>query len=100
MPHVITRRRLDAGDFDAWMVRFAAGAEARRAAGCRGVRRFRSADDPQEIVVIFDWDTHENARRFVEEKMAANPQLSEPRGPGAGPKMEHFYGLELDPLPS
>ena len=61
MATIISRRKLEPGGFDNWESRFASAADARKQAGCRGIRRFRSVEDPNEVVVIFDWDSHENA---------------------------------------
>lgn len=100
MPIMITRRRLEEGDFEAWKARFEAGCADRKAAGCRGVRRFRGIDDPRELMVIFDWSSIETAKAFVAAKMAGNPKLSEMREAGTAPKMENLFMEELEPLES
>lgn len=100
MAIMISRRKLESGDFDAWKKRFEEGAEARKQAGCRSVRRFRSITDPDEVVVVFDWDSHESAQRFVAAKLAENSQLKEERSPGGPAKLENMYVEELEPLPS
>lgn len=97
MVTMVTRRRLDDGDFEAWLTRFEQGAGARKAAGCRGVRRFRGIDDPQELFVVFEWDDLETARAFVGGKMGSNPKLSDHRENG-DPKMENIFCEELSPL--
>jgi hypothetical protein len=97
---MISRRRLEEGDFDAWKIRFEAGAPARKAAGCRGVRRFRGIEDPRELMVIFDWDAIENAKAFVGIKVAENPGLIEAREGGAGLKLESIFMEEMPPLES
>jgi heme-degrading monooxygenase HmoA len=99
MAIMISRRKLDAGTFDAWKKRFEDGAASRKAAGCRGVRRFRSIHDPEEVVIVFDWDTHENARKFVEMKTTENPKLKDLRSSGA-PMLDNIYLEEMEPLPS
>jgi len=100
MPLMISRRRLDEGDFEPWMARFEAQVEARANAGCRGIRRFRGIEDPREIMVIFDWESVEKAKAFVGMKLAENPGLTAPREEGAGPKLENIFMEELEPLPS
>ncbi len=97
MPIMITRRRLEEGDYDAWKTRFEQGAADRKAAGCRGVRRFRGIADPRELMVIFDWASLEDARTFVDAKMASNPKLHELRDEGASPKMENLFMEEILP---
>ncbi|KAF1697273.1 hypothetical protein CSC62_08720 [Pseudoxanthomonas jiangsuensis] len=100
MAIMISRRKLDAGDYDAWKARFEEGASARAAAGCRGARRFRNLADPDEVIVIFDWDSLENARAYVGIKLSENARLSEERSPGGPPKLENIFVEELPLLPS
>ncbi|MCZ7396417.1 MAG: hypothetical protein ABOK23_08565 [Candidatus Methanoperedens sp.] len=38
---------------------------ARKTYGSRGGRLFRNADDPNETVIIFKWDSLDKARKFV-----------------------------------
>lgn len=99
MALMISRRRLEDGDFDAWKTRFESQTDIRAEAGCRGIRRFRGVEDPQELMLIFDWDTIENAKAFVNMKLSQNPKLTEQRETG-GPKMENIFMEEMEPLPS
>jgi heme-degrading monooxygenase HmoA len=96
---MISRRRLDEGDFDAWKDRFEAQVDARREAGCRGVRRFRGIEDPREIIVIFDWESIDKAKGFVGMKLAEKPELTEARDDGAGAKLENIFMEEMPELP-
>lgn len=100
MALMISRRRLEEGDFEAWKERFEKQASARKAAGCRGVRRFRGIEDPNELMVIFDWDSIENAKAFVGMKVAENPQLTEQRPGGGGLNLESIFMEEMEPLES
>jgi heme-degrading monooxygenase HmoA len=99
MALMISRRRLEDGDFDAWKERFEAQTEIRAAAGCRGIRRFRGVEDPQELMLIFDWESIEQAKAFVNLKVSQNPKLTEQRETG-GPKLENLFMEEMEPLPS
>lgn len=99
MPFMVARRRLEPGDFDAWESRFRAGSGERKAAGCRGVRRFRGTQDENELMIIFDWETIAHARAFVAGKEAQVPQLLELREDGT-PKHSYFFVDELPPLES
>lgn len=102
MLQMVSRRRLDEGDFEPWKERFEAQCEARAAAGCRGVRRFRGIEDPREIMVIFDWEDIEKAKAFVGKKLSEKPELLDQRedGPSGGAKLENIFMEELPPLPS
>lgn len=95
MAIVISKRTLGANDFEGWRTRFEAAASARAAAGCRGVRRFRSVDNPDDVIVVFDWDRHENAKAFIE----GNIRSLQSRSPGdPAPDIETWYVDELPPL--
>lgn len=98
MVMMVTRRLLDEGDFDAWQARFEAQVELRKAAGCRGVRRMRGVENPRELVVIFDWDTIENAKAFVGLKTTEKPELLDRREDGDAPKLDIVFVDELPAL--
>lgn len=97
MATVISKRVLHDGDFDPWMMRFAGAVDARRAAGCRGLRRLRSVDDPNVVFVIFDWDSADNARQFIEANQRAM-RARDPQAPAAD--IETWYLEEIDTLPA
>jgi len=63
--------RTDVEDFDRWKQVFEENAGARTAHGCRRVRRFRSTANPNHLLILFDWDTEENAKAF-----SSSPQLA------------------------
>jgi heme-degrading monooxygenase HmoA len=64
MAHLLVRHKVR--DFAKWKPVFDEHAATRKAAGCKGGRLFRSAEDPQQVVILFDWDNTQNARRFSE----------------------------------
>ena len=70
-------------DFETWKKAFDEHASARDAAGCTGGELFQGADDPNEVVIRFSWDTVENARAFsssdnLREVMAKAGVLGQP----------------------
>ncbi|TMK49487.1 MAG: hypothetical protein E6G70_08735 [Alphaproteobacteria bacterium] len=69
MPVLMVRG--DVEDFDRWREVFDENAGARTAHGCQRVRRFRSTENPNHLLILFDWDTEENAKAF-----SASPQLA------------------------
>jgi heme-degrading monooxygenase HmoA len=100
MAIMISRRKLQPNEFDAWKARFEADAENRRLAGCRGIRRFRSLADPDEIVVLFEWASKDEAEKFVTTKLASRPGIADARRPdGTLAFVNEFYD-ELPPLRS
>jgi len=53
-------------DYAKWKTVFDEHSATRKASGSKGGRLFRNADNPNEIVVIFEWDNLEKARRFAQ----------------------------------
>jgi heme-degrading monooxygenase HmoA len=53
-------------DYATWKPAFDEHESARRAAGGKSARVFRTAEDPNEVVLLMEWDSVENARRFAE----------------------------------
>jgi quinol monooxygenase YgiN len=49
-----------------WRETFESNVELRKNAGCLGTHFFFNANDPNEILVNFQWDSEENANRFME----------------------------------
>lgn len=69
MPYVLVRHKIE--DYAKWRPVFDDDAKDRRAGGSQGGQLFRNAHDPNEILVIFEWDTMDKAQKFVE-----SPQLA------------------------
>ena len=53
-------------DERAWQVVFDGNRMARRANGCGQEHVFRSADDPNELIVLLEWDDLERARLYAD----------------------------------
>jgi heme-degrading monooxygenase HmoA len=100
MAIMISRRRLKAGEFDSWKERFEADADNRSRAGCRGIRRFRNIADADELILVFDWASREEAEKFVRAKLASRPgHADSKRDDGSAAYVNEFYE-ELPPLKS
>jgi heme-degrading monooxygenase HmoA len=53
-------------DYAKWHAGFAAHESARRVAGATGVEQvYRDVENPNQITVMLEWNTAENARNFV-----------------------------------
>jgi heme-degrading monooxygenase HmoA len=100
MAIMISRRKLQPGEFEDWKVRFEADAENRREAGCRGIRRFRALSDADEIIVVFDWESKERAEKFVAAKLASRPGVADARRADGTPAFENEFYEELPTLKS
>ena len=90
MPYLLERHKV--GDYAGWREVFDADAAGREVAGCRGARVFRNAEDPEEVVVLFEWDSLESARRRIES--ATLSQKFEEAGVAEGVERSEFYFLE------
>ena len=64
MPSVLIRHKVQ--DYSNWKPLFDAHSSTRRAAGSKGGRLFRSADDRDELFILLEWDDMARAREFVE----------------------------------
>jgi heme-degrading monooxygenase HmoA len=59
-------------DFANWKKIFDDHAPAREAAGCKGGELFQNAENPNEVLIRFSWDSVDHARAF-----ASSPELQE-----------------------
>ena len=64
MPAMLVRHKVV--DYDAWRPVFDEDEVTRRANGSQGGRIYRSANDPNEIVILLEWDDLERARLFAD----------------------------------
>jgi heme-degrading monooxygenase HmoA len=94
MPYLLERHEVR--DYDRWREVF--DAEGREAAGCRGARVFRNAEEPQEVVVLFEWDSLESARRRIES--ATLSREFDEAGVSGGIGQTEFYLLEEEAEPA
>ena len=86
VPYVIVKYKV--ADYARWKPIFDADGANRQAGGSKGGQLFRSADDPNEVVMLFEWDL-EKARQFSQsEELRAKMQEAGVLGP------PDFYFLE------
>ena len=79
MSYVIYRVKV--ADYARWKPIFDADGANREAGGSQGGQLFRSASDPNELVVLFEWDL-EKARQFSQsEELRAKMQEAGVLGP-------------------
>ena len=57
--------QLKVEDYAKWKESYDASAAQRKAAGELSYRLWRKADDPNELVMLCEWDTIDNAREFL-----------------------------------
>lgn len=64
MPYLLLSHRVH--DYEQWKSVFDAHSLTRQANGSRGGQLFRSDSDPNELVVLLEWDVLEAARQFAQ----------------------------------
>ncbi len=64
MPYLLVRQKVT--DYEQWKSAFDAHSVIRQANGSRGGQLFRSTSDPNELVVLLEWDVLERARQFAQ----------------------------------
>ena len=63
MVHVLVHHKV--ADYGRWKEAFDSHLSVRKHAGETGFRLFHSAEDPHDIFVMLDWQTVEEARKFM-----------------------------------
>ena len=63
MPFILVRHTV--ADFATWKPAYDEHAAMRKDAGSKGGQVLRSADNPQEVVVLLEWDNLQNAQAFA-----------------------------------
>jgi hypothetical protein len=64
MTYVLLQHTVD--DYDEFKAIYDADAPHRQRRGSRGARLFRSADDPNLLFMLFEWDSPEKAHTFAQ----------------------------------
>ena len=64
MVHMMVRHKVR--DFDAWKAVFDEHGSNRKQCGCKGGVLCRSTADPNEVVMLLEWDTAANAQAFLD----------------------------------
>jgi len=62
MPNLLTQHRVK--DYDAWRPHFDGHEDTRRSYGITNPRVYRNADDPNDLVLLFDVTDLERAKEF------------------------------------
>ena len=63
MPSILVRHKV--ADFAVWHPVYTEHATMRKNSGEKGAHLYRNADNPNDITILFEWDTLENARAFM-----------------------------------
>jgi hypothetical protein len=86
--------RLKVADYARWKLIFDADSANRQAGGSKGGQLFRSADDPNDMIMILEWD-QEQAHQFCQsEELKARMQEA-----GVLGSPDFFFLEEIEQLP-
>lgn len=66
MQYVLVIHKVE--DYEKWKPIYDENTDARRDNGSKGAHVLRNADNPNEVVILFEWDSLDNARKFYESK--------------------------------
>ncbi|WP_406657301.1 hypothetical protein V7O62_01730 [Methanolobus sp. ZRKC2] len=66
MVYMLVKHKVN--DFSKWKQEFDDYGSIRKKTGSKGGMFFRTLDDPDKVVILFDWDNPENARKLIESK--------------------------------
>jgi heme-degrading monooxygenase HmoA len=64
MPYSLSR--LKSTDYAKAKLVFDQASAIRKAYGAKGWTLFRNADDPNEVIILIEWDNLETARKFIQ----------------------------------
>jgi len=64
MPYLLVRQKV--ADYEKWKSAFDAHSLTRQTNGSRGGQLFRGASDPNEVILLLEWDVLEKARQFAQ----------------------------------
>jgi heme-degrading monooxygenase HmoA len=86
MPHILVHIKVRS--FAQWKPAFDSHEATRKNIGSKGVQVFQSAEDPSEIFILFEWDSVDNAKKFL-----ASDDLKKAMEQGGVVEMHHVHFL-------
>lgn len=90
MPYSLAMLKIQ--DFAVWKSAFDEHVDVRRAAGEKEHQIFRSADDPNSITVLVEWDSLDNARIFLQSGELRDAMQK--AGVLGQPEIHYLYAIE------
>ena len=64
MVYVLAKLKVE--NYETWKTFFDKRSDTRKESGAKEAHLFRNSDDPNEVLILFIWDTKENARKYME----------------------------------
>jgi len=64
MAHVVARHQV--ADYSKWKHLFDSASDMRKNGGEQSVRIFRTADDPNNLLLLMEWESIESAQKYIQ----------------------------------
>jgi heme-degrading monooxygenase HmoA len=64
MPYLLVRHTVK--DYTKWKPFFDEHQSTREKSGSKGGHLYRNSQNPNELIIVFEWDTLDNAKKFAE----------------------------------
>ncbi len=64
MPYILVRHKVE--DYAKWKPIFDEDGVNRKAGGSKGAQLFRNADNPNELIILMEWDDLGKAKQFTQ----------------------------------
>ena len=64
MSYILVKHNV--GEFGKWKTFYDKHLGTRKAGGSKGARVFRNTNNPNEAILLFEWNTLENAQKFAQ----------------------------------
>lgn len=90
MPCMIIRHRVE--DFAKWKLMFDEHGSTRKISRSKGGHLFQNADDPNEVLILFEWDDLKKARQFTQ----SNDLRETMKRAGVSDKPDIYFLNEVD----
>lgn len=87
MSHFLIRHKVE--DYAKWKPVFDSDSGNRQKHGSKGGRLFRNADNPNEVIILWDWESLEQARQFTQ-----SPELKQKMHDAGVADRSDIYFLE------
>jgi heme-degrading monooxygenase HmoA len=66
MTYLLVNHKVE--DYDKWKLAYDENGDMRKVKGSKGAFVFRTAEDPNHILVLTEWENLESAKNFAEDK--------------------------------
>jgi len=93
MPYLLIRHKVK--DYAKWKPVFDEHGATRKKSGSKGGHLFRNADNPNELIVLFEWDDLKNARQLAQSEELKKAM----ERAGVSDKPDLFFLEEIEKLP-